>query len=124
MQEFETSVLLPLRARNFLFSQDRNSNELTFPVSGLLTLSDCADISRPLPITSHRKHSGPYIVIIKKVLMKIARPGLKFFFRRQIFFNENVVAMAHTLVAMEARINYLESQLSRQTSHEEKTKTN
>jgi hypothetical protein len=124
IQEFETSVLLPLRARNFLFNQDIKNNELSFPVSGILTLSDCTDISRPLPVTSHRKLSGPFIVIIKKILMKIARPGLKFFFRRQIFFNENVVAMAHTVVAMEARINYLESLLSRQTSNEENTKTN
>ena len=120
---FESSTIHPLRIRSFNFVHNDIKNELVFPPTTLLALSDCADLSRPYPVTSHRKYSGRYIVFIKKILMKAARPILKFFFQRQIFFNDNIVIMTHAVVALESRINYLESLLNKQKFEDAKNTT-
>ncbi len=121
IRAYDKDVLDPLRKKSFNFSFPSLKNQMMFSPLNLLSMSGHADISQPTPVSSHRKILGPFIVFGKKTSMRIAKVILRIFFRRQISFNSDVVALAHAFVAMESRVKDLEKKLNQQISNEKNT---
>ncbi len=121
IQAYDKDVLDPIRQHSFNFSFPSLKNQMLFSPLNLLSMSGDADISQPTPVSSHRKILGPFIVSGKKTLMKVSKVILRLFFRRQISFNSDVVALAHAFVAMESRVKDLETKLSQQILNEKNT---
>lgn len=118
IQAYDKDVLDPLRLKSFNFSFPSLKNQMLFSPLNLLTMSGQADISQPTPVSSHRKILGPFIVFVKKKSMKVAKVVIQIFFRRQISFNSELVALAHAFVAMESRVKDLETKLKQQIANE------
>lgn len=71
-------------------------------------LNDLIDISKPVPVSSHRRRIGPWIVRAKKILMRIARPLIKTTLTRQIILNEYLVSSYQLTKILEERLKNLE----------------
>jgi len=111
-----------LRLRFFRNINPSKSQDFHFAPTSLLVLGDCIDISRPFPVSSHRRFSGRFVIFSKKMAMHIASPLIRLLFKRQIIFNDNMMLLAQAFVAMESKINHLETLLGQQSKNE-KTNT-
>lgn len=89
----------------------RDDDGFHFPPGHLQTMGAMVDPTKPISYVSHRPFLGPLIVFAKRLVFSIWSPLAKVLLKRQILFNEYTMAMASSLILMDAKIMELQKQL-------------
>lgn len=71
------------------------------------------DIRRPIAVKSHRRAIGPIIVLIKRLMMRLAKPVIHVCFQRQLVMNDHTVNIAQRVLSLEDRLIELEKEVAR-----------
>jgi len=79
----------------------------------ILEIAKNVDIRAPIKVTSHRKVLGPVIILVKRLMMRVAAPLINTCLRRQLIINDHVLNMAHRMASLENRIKRLEERLGK-----------
>ena len=91
-----------------------NESDLDQNDPGLFTmelaeeLAEVARIHEPVADVSHRKYLGKFVVSLKALLRKLARPFVRSIFIRQQRVNDLLVSLAYNTASLELRLSQLE----------------